>query len=263
MKDFGKIRTLFIAFISMKYSISSNVDYDYSLNYIRGCNQYDENANVTSCFKCYPGYTIHQTIKIVNNMTLNFNTCEKCSPGCKSCSSSLECVECYQSYYLDTDLKECEKCDFGCKICNSDNQRCIKCRGPFYFDNDKDKCNSCMSDCQKCEDKKTCKVCYPGYPMSEDGTMCINLESNSREFKFVYLCTSVFGLIVILISSCYLLCDCCTIQHDTDPLDFLRYSYLIPNDEVRGSVGERGSEMGVIRNLPKSNTVRFFEEFLE
>lgn len=254
-----KEQILLITFITKTLMLS--IDEQYSLNYISGCKQYDENLDYSSCFMCYFGYSLKKNSKLIKNVTTPFNSCIKCEKGCKKCSpkSPSECDECFTTFYLDIDRKKCEKCNFGCKICSKNNEKCVKCREPFYYDTKTMKCNGCMSDCQKCSEKNTCKVCFPGYPMSEDGTMCINLENNSREFTFVYISTAIFGLLVIMIAVCYLLCDCCTIQHDTDPLDFLRYSYLIPNDEVMGSVGERGSQVGVMRRLPESNNVRFFK----
>jgi hypothetical protein len=68
--------------------------------------------------------------------------------------------------------------------------------------------------------------------MSEDASMCIDFHHNNEKFAIVYTCTALFGIIVIMVSFCYMVCNCCTFQIDYDPLDYLRYSYMMPNDEL-------------------------------
>jgi hypothetical protein len=91
--------------------------------------------------------------------------------------------------------------------------------------------------------------------MSEDGSMCVNLHHNNEKFALVYTFTAMFGVIVIMVSFCYMVCNCCTFQVDYDPLDYLRYSYMMPNDELAklGGLDSVDKPRNAVNNFPADN----------
>lgn len=197
---------------------------------IKGCKKYNED---NSCTQCYLGY---QIVKFKPNpdSSVEETTCRKCNFGCLECSgdNTNVCTRCYNGFYLESHSKVCHKCDVSCARCSENNTNCEECM-QGYYDTRKvpassgakpkenetteptepilmPKCNKCMSNCDFCTERAVCKTCVKGFPMSEDGSMCINFHHNNEKFAIVYTFTALFGVIVILVSCCYMTCNCCT-----------------------------------------------------
>lgn len=65
--------------------------------------------------------------------------CKICGSNCLKCSSSSQCTECAENYYLKSGT--CEICPPGCNDCGSNG--CVSCYSGYYFS--EGKCNLCPS----------------------------------------------------------------------------------------------------------------------
>lgn len=92
-------------------------------------------------------------------------------------------------------------------------------------------CAKCMDNCASCTENRHCKRCAKGFPISEDASMCINFVHNNEKFAVVYTFTALFGVLVIFVSLCYAVCNCCTFEIDYDPFDYLSYNYPASDGE--------------------------------
>ena len=163
-------------------------------NTLKNCKKCDEKDS-RKCGECiepeieFMGHCIN---KCPDQYFQNSARCERCSVGCKICSSRNKCLFCESGYFLNNN--SCVKnCDEGfifnnnnclecsnedCKKCLSTNlSECELCKKGFYFYkrkcypkcltrtylmmsiNNHFICEDCGSNCLECIDKNYCKRC--------------------------------------------------------------------------------------------------------
>ena len=146
----------------------------------------DSYQEVLKCQKCLSeGYIL-----------VDESQCQNCGLYCKKChllkggNNEVECDECEDGYYLDSD-KYCKNCDFKsisngkCYYCASGKNPdyCLCSEGYVLVDNS---CISCPNNCYKCEynkdkNSKKCLKCNPGYMLDSDNK-CIFSESQCQYY---------------------------------------------------------------------------------
>ncbi|CAD5126721.1 DgyrCDS14781 [Dimorphilus gyrociliatus] len=117
----------------------------------------------TGCLLDNQGKTICKSCK--EHYYLKENTCFACSNGCKNCTSSSICLECYSNYAASDSTKECIKCPTNCNKCTWNFKtslvECSSCN-PLYTLKDTT-CIACGSNCKSCTYSKdkgvSCSLC--------------------------------------------------------------------------------------------------------
>jgi len=123
-------------------------------------------------------------------------TCLPCSPNCKSCQNSSNCVVCNNNYFLLTgkcrpdcpngyaqNNGKCVPCESkNCSTCTPNGKTCTECNSPLVLNNNQcvkecpegkwsllRRCVDCPHGCQDCCDGTRCDHCLPGKTLTESG----------------------------------------------------------------------------------------------
>jgi len=126
--------------------------------------------NTKNCLTCSEGY-----FPLKENKSLCFKECpydykfndiEKyceraCISNCKTCTDSINCIECNENYYL---------------IASSNNlNNCVaNCPDGFYNDKVSLKCQTCPRNCKTCINVEQCLSCKNEYFFQEENKLCLN-----------------------------------------------------------------------------------------
>ena len=145
---------------------------------------FDLNAVLTSDEKCEckDGY-------YKNDSETNLDkVCVKCSYGCASCTSSLNCNFCEDLFILTDNSCICEPGYYSYNSANDEDIKCNKCPFPCEECSNEKKCDSCKKNFKLIENK--C-LCISGYTLSKSACTqnyfeCSLLisETNILKFKF-------------------------------------------------------------------------------
>ena len=164
------------------------------------CISKEISENYMNCFQCIDKYYMTEDTNscyenIIENYYLDNNMLRRCHPRCKWCSSIqmndniMNCLECYNNYYLTEDTKSCypnvidnyyldnnilRRCHPNCKKCISkeideSHMNCLECLNNFYMTEDTNSCyenvidnyyldnnilRRCHPNCKKCVSKE-------------------------------------------------------------------------------------------------------------
>lgn len=104
---------------------------------------------------------------------------------------------------------KCTKCQSSCWTCSS-IEKCDTCLpGMFMTAQDPPQCLSCIEHCEECDNEITCSKCAELYPVSDDGTECVDREGNNTKFFTIYAVIATFGIIIVLLcGSCWAMRSC-------------------------------------------------------
>ncbi|KAL4456740.1 hypothetical protein ABPG73_014766 [Tetrahymena malaccensis] len=166
--------------------------------------QKDNNICVAQC-------DINQSFYVDSLTNPNQNICKQCSLNCLICSSSTNCSQCQQGFYLNGNIcspcmqgyyqngNQCLPCDSSCKICSGPgSNNCIICSNSNYFISEaqnnqcvaqclsnqaqyidsttnflQNYCRQCPQSCQTCKNGNICTSCKYGYFLSSNQcTLC-------------------------------------------------------------------------------------------
>ncbi|KAL4454218.1 hypothetical protein ABPG74_012175 [Tetrahymena malaccensis] len=174
-------------------------------NCMDGCNIC---SDLNTCEQCQVGtvYVNQQCQKICTVKDLNClrcdpttNECLQCQSGqpvqsngfcpvicnlqnCSRCSSSTQCGECDDDYYLDINqqcqikycqIPFCQQCDFSKYI-----PFCSKCQKEYLLTDDgacsSKQCPQFGQQCQQCLNDSSCKICVNGFYFSKEYNQCLS-----------------------------------------------------------------------------------------
>ncbi|XP_060600997.1 cell death abnormality protein 1-like isoform X2 [Ruditapes philippinarum] len=113
------------------------------------CTKCDNRAD--TCTACYGGYYPGPVADCTS----------KCLPGCKTCTSGINCTSCKDEYYNDNGRIDCSY-RYCPENCYCENKQCVSCKDGYY-DTSKS-CNSlCPGNCITCLSDTDCGSCKDGY----------------------------------------------------------------------------------------------------
>ncbi|KAL4429707.1 hypothetical protein ABPG74_001393 [Tetrahymena malaccensis] len=168
--------------------------------------QKDNNICVAQC-------DINQSFYVDSLTNPNQNICKQCSLNCLICSSSTNCSQCQQGFYLNGNIcspcmqgyyqngNQCLPCDSSCKICSGPgSNNCIICSNSNYFISEaqnnqcvaqclsnqaqyidsttnflQNYCRQCPQSCQTCKNGNICTSCQ-----YYDGIQCLACDNSCQ-----------------------------------------------------------------------------------
>ncbi|KAL4500374.1 hypothetical protein ABPG72_003325 [Tetrahymena utriculariae] len=224
-------------------------------NCMDGCNIC---SDINNCQQCQVGtvYVNQQCQKICTVKDLNClrcdpitNLCVKCSSdqpvqsngfcpvicnlqNCQRCSSSTQCGECDDDYYLDIN----QQCQFKycqipfCQQCNFSKYipYCTKCQKVYLLTEDgtcsSKQCPQFGQQCQQCLNDQSCKTCVNGFYFSKEYNQCLSCPdkcSSCDQYQcFQYnTCPNGYYLFEKQCLNCFELCQKCNGPNKSDCLD--------------------------------------------
>ncbi|EAS04337.2 EGF-like domain protein (macronuclear) [Tetrahymena thermophila SB210] len=224
-------------------------------NCMDGCNIC---SDINTCQQCQVGmvYANQQCQKICTVKDLNClrcdpitNVCLQCQSGqpvqsngfcpvkcnlqnCQRCSSSTQCGECDDDYYLDINLQcQIKYCELSfCKQCNFDKYipYCTKCQKEYLLTEDgtcsSKQCPQFGQQCQQCQNDNSCKICINGFYYSKEYNQCLSCPdkcSSCDQFQcFQYnTCPNGQYLFEKQCLNCFEQCQKCNGPNKSDCLD--------------------------------------------
>ncbi|KAL4507716.1 hypothetical protein ABPG73_012404 [Tetrahymena malaccensis] len=173
-------------------NICTQCQLNYFLDFNQTCNTdcpatYSKDLETSKCL-CSLGL-IENTNKHVCECNQGFflssdGTCQKCIQSCKSCQNETECIQCEETFFLDSQ----NKCVLDCPQTfqeDKENMICIcpqnstlksnicSCNQDYEMQQDNTCKLKCSSFCDSCSVAGECDVCQQGYFMNYDYT-CVN-----------------------------------------------------------------------------------------
>jgi len=77
---------------------------------------------------------VDEIVSFCQKYDSNYQNCEECIEGCKTCTNNIDCEICYEGYYLTNQnpdgLMKCSPCSTFCEECY-DGDFCLRCREGF------------------------------------------------------------------------------------------------------------------------------------
>ncbi|KAL4441154.1 hypothetical protein ABPG74_002104 [Tetrahymena malaccensis] len=160
------------------------------LCHINNCFQCSDN---NKCSVCMDNYQLSADYSSCN-IPCQVNNCITCNDN-----SSTSCLQCAQSYTLNTNNQQCVKCnqdqimldDFSCISINSciiNNCQSCKAQNPlscdvclpnYYLNLDSNQCFSCfVQNCLQCSNRnyQECQTCSENYSLSSDRSQCLQCQ---------------------------------------------------------------------------------------
>lgn len=112
-----------------------------------------------------------------------------CVPGCRTCSSLLDCSACFDGHFLENNI--CFECSIECETCVDHRSKCLKCVGDGKALLDGllaiDNCNyNSDANCSTFV-AGSCYRCHPEYSLSLNG--CVQCTLSQYFEKATQLCT--------------------------------------------------------------------------
>lgn len=107
---------------------------------------------------------------------MNTSACENCPVNCKKCSSSTNCITCFDGYSIVNN--DCILTS-SIEITSPDpeiNNNSFTCDTAGLFWETESSCGNCMNGCAVCDNAETCVQCSKGF--FYNGTQCINCQNN-------------------------------------------------------------------------------------
>jgi len=158
--------------------------------------------DLKTCKSCVSPHLLLNNNQCVTNCPSGYykdattQTCLPCSPNCKSCQNSSNCLVCNNNYFLLSgkcrpdcpngyaqNNGKCVPCESkNCSSCTPNGKTCTECNSPLVLNNNQcvkecpegkwsllRKCVECPNGCQDCCDGTRCDHCLPGKSLTESG----------------------------------------------------------------------------------------------
>jgi hypothetical protein len=142
----------------------------------------------------------------------DMNVLSDCLPNCKSCTSSLDCSECFDGHFLIGSI--CFECSQECATCVDHRSKCLSCKNPLNsLINNQVEINNCNYNSDlNCNTfvEGECLKCKPGYSLSLTGCIqCPTGQYFDKAFQFCKDC-----LPGCINCSNFFSCDLCAAEYD-------------------------------------------------
>ena len=124
--------------------------------------------NKSVCGECNNGFYVETSGQV----------CSPCLSSCVRCSvTASTCQECKNGFYLS--INTCNACSVGCQSCST-TQVCSACNTGYFMvatSTQGSACSNCMSGCMSCSSKTDCASCFSSYTRTiENGVVSCKMN---------------------------------------------------------------------------------------